>query len=151
MSVEFPINSLNEYFTRRFIDYLAPSHHRRGIMSTALKTLIEEYAIPRMNCHRIFTTVHYGNEPSLGVFRKNGFVQREVALGGFVIPEQRGGGTKDLRVLDRSCILNHRSRIFVYAFTGRQVPGRDLWSRLVRSSSVIRTLDGRSVVLERKT
>jgi RimJ/RimL family protein N-acetyltransferase len=69
-------------------------------MSTALKILIEEYAIPRMNCHRIFSTVHFGNEASLGVFRKNGFVQREVAVDAFVIPEQRGGGRRDLLVLE---------------------------------------------------
>jgi len=37
-----------------FGDFLAPSHHGRGIMSDAVGTVLNEWAIPRMGVHRMF-------------------------------------------------------------------------------------------------
>ncbi|PCH34023.1 hypothetical protein WOLCODRAFT_94664 [Wolfiporia cocos MD-104 SS10] len=55
-------------------DYLASSHHGRGIMSTALKTLLTAWAIPRMGVRRIRAETFRGNVGSVRVFEKNGFV-----------------------------------------------------------------------------
>jgi hypothetical protein len=53
-------------------DYLAPSHHRQGIMSAAIAALLKDWVIPRCNVHIIRTYAMLGNEGSVGVFRKNG-------------------------------------------------------------------------------
>ncbi|KAJ7146318.1 acyl-CoA N-acyltransferase [Mycena epipterygia] len=54
-------------------DYLAPSHHRQGIMSDAFQTLLRKWGIPRMGVRRMVVTALEGNEGSVGVFKKNGF------------------------------------------------------------------------------
>ncbi|TFK77495.1 acyl-CoA N-acyltransferase [Pluteus cervinus] len=54
--------------------YLAPSHHGKGIMSDVLATVLHDWAIPRMCVRRLLCNVFVGNEGSMGVFRKNGFV-----------------------------------------------------------------------------
>ncbi|KAL4243253.1 hypothetical protein ABKN59_011361 [Abortiporus biennis] len=41
--------------------YLASSHHGRGIMSTAVRVLLREWLIPKMNVHVIRTEVFLGN------------------------------------------------------------------------------------------
>jgi RimJ/RimL family protein N-acetyltransferase len=55
-----------------FADYLAASHHRQGIMSAAVATLLKDWVIPRSNAQVIRTYTMTGNEGSVGVFRKNG-------------------------------------------------------------------------------
>jgi len=55
-------------------DYLAPSHHGRGIMTAALRTLINDWAIPHLNAHRIVVTAFFDNIGSQRVLLKNGFV-----------------------------------------------------------------------------
>ncbi|KDQ63162.1 hypothetical protein JAAARDRAFT_29166 [Jaapia argillacea MUCL 33604] len=54
-------------------DYLAPSHHGKGIMTAAVRTIIQDWAIPRMNVHRIRVSTCKGNIGSVRVFEKNGF------------------------------------------------------------------------------
>ncbi|KAJ6498445.1 acyl-CoA N-acyltransferase [Mycena vitilis] len=56
-------------------DFLASSHHRRGIMTVALATLLEKWAIPRMRVHHIHISVFMSNSGSIRVFEKNGFVR----------------------------------------------------------------------------
>ncbi|KAF8808010.1 acyl-CoA N-acyltransferase [Phlegmacium glaucopus] len=56
-----------------FGDYLASSHHRRGIMTDAVDTMLHEWAIPRMNVHHMWVSAFEGNEGSVKVFLKNGF------------------------------------------------------------------------------
>ncbi|KAF7302877.1 N-acetyltransferase domain-containing protein [Mycena kentingensis (nom. inval.)] len=58
-------------------DYLAPSYHRRGIVSDALQTLITQWAVPRMGVRRMVVTTLKGNKASVGVFEKHGFVFRK--------------------------------------------------------------------------
>ncbi|KAJ7053950.1 acyl-CoA N-acyltransferase [Mycena amicta] len=58
-------------------DYIAPSHHRRGIMSDALQTLMDQWAIPRMGVRRMVVTTLKGNQGSVRVFEKCGFVFRK--------------------------------------------------------------------------
>ncbi|CAG8587370.1 974_t:CDS:2, partial [Acaulospora colombiana] len=80
-------------------DFLAPSHHRRGIMSAALRTLIEGWAIPRMNCRRMLVTAFVGNVASVGVFRKVGFKHVRDVENAIALPEGRGGHLKSLHIL----------------------------------------------------
>ncbi|GLB35769.1 putative acetyltransferase (GNAT) domain containing protein [Lyophyllum shimeji] len=58
--------------------YIIPSYHGRGIMTDALQTLLWEWAVPRMGVRYIVASAFEGNEGSLGVFRKNGFVQTRI-------------------------------------------------------------------------
>ncbi|KAF7358969.1 N-acetyltransferase domain-containing protein [Mycena sanguinolenta] len=55
-------------------DFLASSHHRRGIMTVVLGTMLKEWAIPRMRVHCLHVSVFTGNNGSVRVFEKNGFV-----------------------------------------------------------------------------
>ncbi|KAF7359007.1 N-acetyltransferase domain-containing protein [Mycena sanguinolenta] len=55
-------------------DFLASSHHRRGIMTVVLATVLKEWAIPRMHMHHLHVSVFTGNNGSVRVFEKNGFV-----------------------------------------------------------------------------
>lgn len=59
-----------------FPDYLAASHHRQGIMTDAVDTLLYDWAIPRMNVHHILLTVFEGNEGSVKLFLRNGFMMK---------------------------------------------------------------------------
>ncbi|KAF9266790.1 acyl-CoA N-acyltransferase [Marasmius fiardii PR-910] len=54
--------------------YLSPTHHRRGIMTAVLSALLNQWAIPRMNAHKIRATPFHGNFRSRGFLVKNGFV-----------------------------------------------------------------------------
>ncbi|KAJ7045040.1 acyl-CoA N-acyltransferase [Mycena alexandri] len=60
-----------------FGDWLAPSHHGRGIMSDAIQTVMQKWAIPRMGVRRIVVTAIEGNAGSVRVFEKNGFAFRK--------------------------------------------------------------------------
>ncbi|KAJ7028543.1 acyl-CoA N-acyltransferase [Mycena alexandri] len=60
-----------------FGNYLAPSHHGRGIMSDVIQTIIQKWAIPRMGVRRMVVTVFEGNAGSVRVLEKNGFTFRE--------------------------------------------------------------------------
>ncbi|KAJ6541804.1 acyl-CoA N-acyltransferase, partial [Mycena capillaripes] len=58
-------------------DYLAPSHHRKGIMSDAFQTLLRQWGIPRMGVRRMVVTTLEDNKGSVRVFEKNGFKFRK--------------------------------------------------------------------------
>ncbi|KAJ6520390.1 acyl-CoA N-acyltransferase [Mycena sanguinolenta] len=58
-------------------DYLAPSHHGRGIMSDAFHTLLYQWGIPRMGVQRMVVTTLEGNKGSVRVFEKQGFKFRK--------------------------------------------------------------------------
>ena len=81
------------------IVYLEPEHHRKGIMSLVVSTIINTWMIPRMNCHRIAGTARIGNRASTKVFLNNGFVQQEDVPEWAPIPEGRGGGKMGVHVL----------------------------------------------------
>ncbi|KAJ6548134.1 acyl-CoA N-acyltransferase [Mycena vulgaris] len=55
-------------------DFLASSHHRRGIMTAVLRTVLDKWAIPRMRVRHMHISVFTGNSGSIRVFEKNGFV-----------------------------------------------------------------------------
>ncbi|KAJ7334904.1 hypothetical protein DFH08DRAFT_785008 [Mycena albidolilacea] len=55
-------------------DFLAPTHHRRGLMTVILATVLKQWAISRMRVHHLHVSVFTGNTGSVRVFEKNGFV-----------------------------------------------------------------------------
>ncbi|KAJ5551198.1 hypothetical protein N7461_005896, partial [Penicillium sp. DV-2018c] len=54
-------------------NYLSPSYHGRGIMSLVYKTIIGDWAVPRMNLHFLRGSFYLGNKGSARVFEKNNF------------------------------------------------------------------------------
>lgn len=70
-------------------------------MSGVVKTIIDDWMVPRMNCHSIAAAVFYENEASLAVFRKNGFSvvgeQKDIVT----LPIERGGESKGGWLLER--------------------------------------------------
>ncbi|KAF8973494.1 hypothetical protein BDZ97DRAFT_1900337 [Flammula alnicola] len=54
-------------------DFLAASHHRQGIMSDAVDTVLHEWGIPRMKIRHMWVSAFTKNEGSVKVFLKNGF------------------------------------------------------------------------------
>ncbi|KAJ7782405.1 acyl-CoA N-acyltransferase [Mycena maculata] len=55
-------------------DFLASSHHRRGIMTVVLATILDKWVVPRMRVHHMHVSVFTGNNGSVRVFEKTGFV-----------------------------------------------------------------------------
>ncbi|CAK5263893.1 unnamed protein product, partial [Mycena citricolor] len=55
-------------------DFLAPKHHRRGIMTAALSALLAAWFVPRMNVRKMHVCVFLGNAGSVRVLEKLGFV-----------------------------------------------------------------------------
>ncbi|KAG8892634.1 hypothetical protein FRB99_002561 [Tulasnella sp. 403] len=57
-----------------FGDFLSPTHHGRGIMTAAIRTVMEDWAIPCMGARRFEVDTLAENVASQKVFEKNGFV-----------------------------------------------------------------------------
>ncbi|KAG2051047.1 hypothetical protein BDR06DRAFT_998361 [Suillus hirtellus] len=57
-------------------DWLAASHHGRGIMTAAIGLLVTAWGIPRMGVRHVVAHTFAGNIGSNRVFEKNGFVNR---------------------------------------------------------------------------
>ena len=55
-------------------DYLAASHHGKGIMSAVVQTFIRDWAMPRMGVRQIRVETFADNVGSRRVFEKNGFI-----------------------------------------------------------------------------
>ncbi|KAI0375125.1 acyl-CoA N-acyltransferase [Pilatotrama ljubarskyi] len=55
-------------------DYIAPSHQGKGIMTTAIGTILREWAVPRMGVRQIRVETFTDNIGSRRVFEKLGFV-----------------------------------------------------------------------------
>lgn len=83
-----------------------PSHHRRGIMNTALRTLIDAWAVPRMACRRITATAMLGNAGSIGVFKKVGFEHTRDFKDAIQLSEGRGGDWKSLHIMEWTSAIN---------------------------------------------
>ncbi|KAF7302920.1 N-acetyltransferase domain-containing protein [Mycena kentingensis (nom. inval.)] len=82
-------------------DYLAPSHHGRGIMSDAFRTLLTLWGIPRMGIRKMAVNALKGNGGSVRVFEKYGFRLREYKAGEEPVVNARGF-MKPVDVLDWS-------------------------------------------------
>ncbi|KAJ9250609.1 hypothetical protein DTO207G8_5986 [Paecilomyces variotii] len=80
-------------------DYLASSHHGRGIMTAVVRALINEWAVPHMNARIIKVSTYVGNTGSVRVFEKNGFQMEHVLEDWSTVAENRGGGRASINVL----------------------------------------------------
>ncbi|PYI21628.1 hypothetical protein BO99DRAFT_379573 [Aspergillus violaceofuscus CBS 115571] len=80
-------------------DFLAPSHHGKGIMTSALRTLIQDWGVPRMNIKRLMASAFVENVGSVRVFEKNDFEVLCTLEDWEPYPENRGGGWKSLTVV----------------------------------------------------
>lgn len=83
-----------------YTDYLAPSHHGKGIMPAALGTLIREWAIPRMHVKTIYGLAFKDNSASVRVFEKNGFKMFDTVEDCVEISPSKGGGKVGLHFLE---------------------------------------------------
>jgi len=77
-------------------DYLAASHHRRGIMTAAIAALLDAWIIPRCNVHVIRACIFAGNHGSVRVFEKNGF-KLQVSSG---IRTEVKGNMRELNIVE---------------------------------------------------
>jgi len=69
--------------------YLAPSHHGRGLMTAAVKTIITQFGIPWMKTKRIRSSAFEGNHGSLEVLQKNGFVMVDTLVDHIQVGEEK--------------------------------------------------------------
>ncbi|RPD55857.1 hypothetical protein L227DRAFT_295215 [Lentinus tigrinus ALCF2SS1-6] len=60
-----------------FGDYLAASHHGKGIMSAVVQTFIRDWAVPRMGVRQLRVETFADNVGSRRVFEKSGFVHEK--------------------------------------------------------------------------
>lgn len=69
-------------------------------MTVVLRTLIDEWCIPRMNARHIFASAFMGNRASVRVFEKNGFKSLPDAPDVLQLSEAKGGGWMGLHRLE---------------------------------------------------
>ena len=69
-------------------------------MTAAVRTMMREWVIPRMNAHIIQGTAYMGNIGSVKVFLKNGFEETDQVENCVTIAESKGGGSVGLHVLE---------------------------------------------------
>ena len=68
-------------------------------MTSALRTLLDKFAIPDLHVHEIIGTNFGHNIASRRVFEKNGFIYRNTVPNAATLSESKGGGKMDLGVL----------------------------------------------------
>lgn len=81
--------------------WLLPSHHGQGIMSAVLNALIAEWLIPKMNVNILKSSALVGNEGSVRVHQKCGFVLEQTIEKGtkdMASYKFGGGGKRDIYV-----------------------------------------------------
>jgi len=69
-------------------------------MTAVVRTIIEQWAIPRMNAHKIKVSALTGNRGSVRVFEKCGFVYTGDIPNVVKIQESKGGGRTGLHMLE---------------------------------------------------
>lgn len=65
-------------------------------MTLAMRTVIHEWGVPRMNIHVLKACVFVGNEGNLRVFDKNNFERGETLKDWDPVSESKGGGKKSI-------------------------------------------------------
>jgi len=82
-----------------FGDYLASSHHGRGIMTAAIKAIMD-WAVPSMGVRHIVITTGKGNIASMRTFEKNGYTHIGVLENCKVYPASKGGQPFSVSVME---------------------------------------------------
>ncbi|KMU82585.1 hypothetical protein CIHG_00366 [Coccidioides immitis H538.4] len=72
-------------------DWLASTHHGKGIMSAAVRVIMD-WAMANLNVHYMKVHASVGNIGSCRVFEKNGFTLTDTVHDAFTLPEIKGGG-----------------------------------------------------------
>ncbi|KAF5385307.1 hypothetical protein D9615_001177 [Tricholomella constricta] len=85
-------------------DYIVPSHHGQGIMTDALRTLLWDWAVPRMGVRHIISSTFEGNEGSVKVLQRNGFVRTRLIKNHV----QTRGQWRNLNVMEWHRVTNER-------------------------------------------
>ncbi|KAJ5612130.1 hypothetical protein N7510_005324 [Penicillium lagena] len=81
-------------------DFLSPSHHGRGIMTLAMRTVLQDWGVPRMNIQIVKSCAFLENKGSLRVFEKNNFEVVCTLKDWVPVSESRGGGTKSIVIVN---------------------------------------------------
>jgi len=82
-----------------FSDYLAPSHHGKGIMSATIKVVMG-WAIPNMGVQYIVAIALPSNAASIRVFAKNGFTHFDTIMNFKRLTESRGGQMYSIYIME---------------------------------------------------
>jgi RimJ/RimL family protein N-acetyltransferase len=69
-------------------------------MTLAVKTIIYDWAIPRMKVQRLKSWAFKDNEGSMRVFEKNGFLRGCTLKDWAPVSESRGGGKKSIVLME---------------------------------------------------
>ncbi|KAJ5112620.1 hypothetical protein N7532_000665 [Penicillium argentinense] len=77
-------------------DFMAPSHHGRGIMTQAMRMVLQDWGVPRMNIKLLKAGAFVENIGSIKVFEKNNFKVVGTLKDWVSISESRGGGRRSL-------------------------------------------------------
>ncbi|KAJ5493081.1 hypothetical protein N7539_001827, partial [Penicillium diatomitis] len=72
----------------------------KGIMTLVIQTILHDWAVPRMNVHRLRCWAFEDNAGSIRVFEKNGFVRGHTLKDWASVSESRGGGKKSIVSLE---------------------------------------------------
>ncbi|CAI7579079.1 unnamed protein product [Penicillium glandicola] len=85
--------------------YLSPTQHGRGLMSLAVRTVIQDWAIPRMNLHLLRGSFFIGNIGSLRVLEKNNFEEAGIFKDWAPASPSRGRGKMSIAVMEWKGLL----------------------------------------------
>ncbi|CAG8887671.1 unnamed protein product [Penicillium egyptiacum] len=80
--------------------HLSPSQHGRGLMSVAVRTIIQDWAIPRMNLHLLRGSFYVGNMGSSRVLEKNNFEEICTLEDWAPVSPNKGGGKRSIVVME---------------------------------------------------
>ncbi|KAJ6488948.1 hypothetical protein C8R45DRAFT_993248 [Mycena sanguinolenta] len=69
-------------------------YHRQGVASTAVRVLLDEWAVPQMGCTEIRASAYVSNAASVKLWEKFGFVEEPSMRGVVQVPEAKGGGAE---------------------------------------------------------
>lgn len=69
-------------------------------MTLAMRTVLQDWGVPRMNIHILKSCAFLENQASLRVFEKNNFEVVCTLKDWVPVSESRGGGTKSLVIVN---------------------------------------------------
>ncbi|CAG8293947.1 unnamed protein product [Penicillium nalgiovense] len=95
-----PSEAQAQLLTIMLTDYLSPTQHGRGVMSVAVRTVIRDWAIPRMNLHLLRGSFYAENMGSRRVMEKNNFEDICTLKDWAPVSPNKGGGKKSIVVME---------------------------------------------------
>ncbi|KAJ5960603.1 uncharacterized protein N7479_007753 [Penicillium vulpinum] len=86
-------------------DYLSPTQQSRGVMSVVVRTVIQDWAIPRMNLHLLKGSFFVGNIGSRRVLEKNNFEEAGIFKDWASASPNKGRGKMSIGVMEWKGLL----------------------------------------------